>query len=118
MRILRLNNDLCELAEIGDELEDMLAELKAVRISFHQLNKTLALLAVGDFSRVMSTKNEPATALLNHFQKNKKFVHGSRISGKAFLCTINDTRTFVSLTDEDYEAAAKILRSYGYVKGD
>jgi hypothetical protein len=118
MRILRLNNDLCELAEIGDELEDLQAELKAVRISFYQLNKTLALLAVGDFSRVMSAKNEPATALLEIFQKNKKFVHGSRIFGKALLCTINGTRTLVSLTDEDYEIAAKVLRSYGYVKGD
>lgn len=118
MRILRLNNNICELAEIGDELEDMLAELKAVRISFYQLNKNLALLAVGDFSRVMSAKNEPATTLLEHFQKNKKFVHGSRIFGKALLCTINGTRTFVSLTDEDYEIAAKVLRSYGYVKGD
>lgn len=118
MRILRVNNDVCELVEIGDELEDMLAELKAVRISFYQLNKNLALLAVGDFSRVMSAKNEPATALLEHFQKNKKFVHGSRIFGKALLCTINGTRTFVSLTDEDYEIAAKVLRSYGFVKGD
>jgi hypothetical protein len=117
MRILRLNNNICELAEIGEKLEDRLDELKAHRIAFYSLNKTLALLAVADFNKVMRTENEPAQTLLDHFQKNNKYI-GSRIHGNAFLCTRSTTGIFVSLTDEDYEIAAKVLRSYGYVKGD
>jgi hypothetical protein len=40
------------------------------------------------------------------------------IVGPAFLCSFDGKENLVSLTDEDYETAAKILRSYGYVKGD
>ena len=42
MRILRLNNDICELAEIGDELEDLQAEVKGY-IEIVSLGATLRM---------------------------------------------------------------------------
>ena len=94
MRILRLNNDLCELVEIGDELEDLQAEVQGY-IELVTLGSTLRLV-VNEEGRYKNYRN----------------------NGPAFLCSFDGKENLVSLTDEDYEIAAKVLRSYGFVKGD
>jgi hypothetical protein len=111
MRILRLNNDICELAEIGDELDDLQAEVKGY-IEIVSLTKTLRLVVneEGLFSNFKF--NRPATQLYRNLRG------GDFIMGPAFLCSFDGKEDLVSLTDEDYEIAAKVLRSYGYVKGD
>lgn len=111
MRILRLNNDLCELVEIGDELEDLQAEVKGY-IEIVSLGETLRMVVneEGLFSNFRF--NRPATQLY------RSLGVGNMIMGPAFLCSFNGADNLVSLTDEDYETAAKVLRSYGYVKGD
>lgn len=109
MRILRLNNDLCELAEIekvGEEIKDYAGDLA--------LTKALIMIVNEDGRRLAYAVNEPATALYKAFYNP---ITGS-IYGPAFLCSFDGKESLVSLTDEDYETAAKVLRSYGYVKGD
>lgn len=111
MRILRVNNDVCELVEIGDELEDLQSEVKGY-IEIVSLGETLRMVVneEGLFSNFRF--NRPATELYRHIGGD------SMIMGPAFLCSFNGVDDLVSLTDEDYETAAKVLRSYGYVKGD
>lgn len=109
MKILRLNNNICELAEIekvGEEIKDYAGDLA--------LTKTLMMIVNEDGRRLAYAVNEPATALYKSFYN---LVVGS-VYGPAFLCSFDGKENLVSLTDEDYETAAKILRSYGYVKGD
>lgn len=115
MRILRLNNDLCELAEIGDELEDLQAEVKGyIEIVPAPLGSTLRIV-VNDDGRYMNLfNNGPATVLFRHFYGET----APYIVGPAFLCSFDGKENLVSLTDEDYETAAKVLRSCGFVKGD
>jgi hypothetical protein len=111
MRILRLNNDLCELAEIGDELEDLQAEVLGY-IELVTLGSTLRMV-VNDESLFSNFKvNRPASQLCRDLRG------GDFIMGPAFLCSFDGKEDLVSLTDDDYETAAKVLRSYGYVKGD
>lgn len=113
MRILRLNNDLCEMVEIGDELEDLQAEVKGY-IEIVSLGATLRMV-VNEEGRYMNFfNNGPATVLFRHFYGET----APYIVGPAFLCSFDGRESLVSLTDEDYETAAKVLRSYGYVKGD
>ena len=111
MRILRLNNNICELAEIGDELEDVHAEGHGY-IEIVTLGSTLRMVVneEGLFSNFKF--NRPATLLYRVLRG------GDFIMGPAFLCSFDGKENLVSLTDDDYEAASKILRSYGYVKGD
>ena len=111
MRILRLNNNICELTEIGDELEDLQAEVQGY-IEIVTLGSTLRMVVneEGLFSNFKF--NRPATLLYRDLRG------GDFITGPAFLCSFDGKENLVSLTDEDYEAASKILRSYGYVKGD
>ena len=111
MRILRINNDVCELVEIGDELKDLQAEVKGY-IEIVSLGATLRMVVnkEGLFSNFKV--NRPASQLCRDLRG------GDFIMGPAFLCSFNGVDNLVSLTDEDYETAAKVLRSYGYVKGD
>ena len=111
MRILRLNNDLCELADIGDELEDLQAVVQGY-IELVTLGSTLRMVVneEGLFSNFKV--NRPASQLCRDLRG------GGFIMGPAFLCSFDGKENLVSLTDEDYEIAAKVLRSYGYVKGD
>ena len=112
MRILRINNDLCELIEIGDELEDLQAEVKGY-IEVVSLGTTLRMV-VNEEGLFRDFKfNRPATLLYRYTH-----ISDNMIMGPAFLCSFDGYENLVSLTDEDYEAAAKILRSYGFVKGD
>lgn len=113
MRILRLNNDICELAEIGDELEDLQAEVQGY-IEIVTLGSTLRMVVNEEGRNMNFFNNGPATVLFRHFYGET----APYIVGPAFLCSFDDKKKLVSLTDEDYEAAAKVLRSYGYVKGD
>lgn len=109
MRILRLNNNICELAEIEnthEEIKEYAGDLA--------LTNSLLLVVNEDGRRLAYAVNEPATALYKAFYNP---ITGS-IYGPAFLCSFDGKENLVSLTDEDYEAASKILRSYGYVKGD
>lgn len=111
MKILRLNNNICELAEIGDELEDLQAEVKGYR-ELVTLGSTLRMV-VNDDSLFSNFKvNRPASQLCRDLRG------GGFIMGPALLCSFDGKENLVSLTDEDYETAAKVLRSYGYVKGD
>ena len=111
MKILRLNNNICELAEIGDELEDLQAEVQGY-IELVTLGSTLRMVVneEGLFSNFKF--NRPASQLCRDLRG------GDFIMGPAFLCSFDGRGSLVSLTDEDYEIAAKVLRSYGYVKGD
>ena len=111
MRILRLNNDLCELAEIGDELEDLQAEVQGY-IEVVTLSSTLRMVVNEEGWYQDFKVNRPASDLYMHAGGTSVIV------GPAFLCSFDGYEDLVSLTDEDYETAAKILRSYGYVKGD
>jgi hypothetical protein len=113
MRILRLNNDLCELAEIGDELEDLQAEVQGY-IELVTLGSTLQMVVNEEGRYRNFFNNGPATVLFRHFYGET----APYIVGPAFLCSFDSEENLVSLTDEDYEIAAKVLRSYGYVKGD
>lgn len=113
MRILRLNNDLCELAEIGDELEDLQAEVKGY-IELVTLGSTLRMVVNEEGRNMNFFNNGPATVLFRHFYGET----APYIVGPAFLCSFDGRESLISLTDEDYETAAKVLRSYGYVKGD
>lgn len=113
MRILRLNNDLCELVEIGDELEDLQAEVGGY-IEVVSLTKTLRLVVNEEGRYKDFLNNGPATVLYRHFYSEL----APYIVGPAFLCSFDGKENLVSLTDEDYETAAKVLRSYGFVKGD
>ena len=111
MRILRINNDLCELVEIGDELKDLQGEVKGY-IEVVSLGETLRMV-VNEEGLFKDFKfNRPATQLY------RSLGVGNMIMGPAFLCSFDGYENLVSLTDKDYEAAAKVLRSYGYVKGD
>lgn len=115
MRILRLNNDLCELAQIGDSYEDRCAEIGYSSAVVAPLGRTLRVVMANDFFRTHeeSSINHPASQVFLH--KGGKFI----IYGCAFLCSIDEHKGILcDLTDEDYETAAKVLRSYGYVKGD
>lgn len=111
MRILRLNNDVCELVEIGDELEDLQTEVQGY-IEIVTLGSTLRMVVneEGLFSNFRF--NRPATQLY------RSLGVGNMIMGPAFLCSFNGVDNLVSLTNEDYKIVAKILRSYGFVKGD
>lgn len=111
MRILRLNNDLCELAEIGDELEDLQAVVQGY-IELVTLGSTLRMVVNEEYLFSNFKFNRPATQLFRDLRS------GDCIMGPAFLCSSDGRESLVSLTDEDYETAAKVLRSYGYVKGD
>lgn len=111
MRILRLNNNICELAEIDGSHESMRAEVQGYR-EFVTLGSTLRMV-VNDESLFSNFKvNRPASQLCRDLRG------GDFIMGPAFLCSFDGKENLVSLTDEDYEIAAKVLRSYGYVKGD
>lgn len=115
MRILRLNNDICELVEIGDELEDLQTEVQGdIEIVPAPLGYTLRIVANDDSRNRNFFNNGPATVLFRHFYGET----APYIVGPAFLCSFDGVDNLVSLTDKDYEAAAKVLRSYGYVKGD
>lgn len=115
MRILRLNNDICELVEIGDELEDLQAEVQGyIEIVPAPLGITLRIVVNEEGRNMNFFNNGPATVLFRHFYGET----APYIVGPAFLCSFDGKENLVSLTDEDYETAAKILRSYGYVKGD
>ena len=113
MKILRINNDVCELVEIGDELEDLQAEVKGY-IEIVSLGATLRIVANDDSRNRNFFNNGPATVLFRHFYGET----APYIVGPAFLCSFDGYENLVSLTDEDYEIAAKVLRSYGFVKGD
>ena len=107
MRILRLNNNICELVEIENTHEVIKEYVEELTIT-----NTLLMVTNGNGRRLAYAENAPATALFRYFYKV-----GS-VYGPAFLCSYNKDYDLVSLTDEDYEIAAKVLRSYGYVKGD
>ena len=111
MRILRVNNDVCELVEIGDELEDLQAEVQGY-IEIVTLGSTLRMVVNEEGLFGNFKFNRPATLLYRDLRG------GDFIMGPAFLCSFDGYENLVSLTDEDYEIAAKVLRSYGYVKGD
>lgn len=111
MRILRLNNNICELVEIGNELEDLQAEVGGY-IEVVSLTKTLRLVVNEEGWYQDFKVNRPASDLYMHAGGTSVIV------GPAFLCSFDGKENLVSLTDEDYEIAAKVLRSYGYVKGD
>lgn len=111
MRILRINNDLCELVDIGDELKDLQAEVKGY-IEIVPLGATLRMVVNEDGLFSDFKFNRPATELYRHIGG------GNMIMGPAFLCSFDGYENLVSLTDKDYEAAAKVLRSCGFVKGD
>lgn len=113
MRILRLNNDLCELAEIGDELEDLQAVVQGY-IELVTLGSTLRMVVNEEGRYRNFFNNGPATVLFRHFYGET----APYIVGPAFLCSFDGKENLVSLADEDYETAVKVLRSYGYVKGD
>lgn len=114
MRILRLNNDLCELAEIDGSLESMQYEVNGW-IEVVPLTSSLRLVIDEEGKLYELNENLVATVLLRHFIKR---LADDRVVGPAFLCSFDGKESLVSLTDEDYETAAKVLRSYGYVKGD
>ena len=114
MRILRLNNDLCELAQIDGSLKSMQYEVNGW-IEVVPLTSSLRLVIDEEGKLYELNENPVATVLLRHFIKR---LADDRVVGPAFLCSFDGKESLVSLTDEDYETAAKVLRSYGYVKGD
>ena len=114
MRILRLNNDICELTEIDGSLKSMQYEINGW-IEVVPLTSSLRLVIDEEGKLYELNENPVATVLLRHFIKRLADDH---VVGPAFLCSFDGKESLVSLTDEDYETAAKVLRSYGYVKGD
>lgn len=114
MRILRLNNDICELAEIDGSPKSMENEINGFA-EILSLTSTLKMMVDREGHLYRVKKNPVATVLMRHFIKH---LADEFVRGPAFLCSYDDKRNYVSLTDEDYEIAAKVLRSYGFVKGD
>lgn len=112
MKILRLGNDICELADIENSTESIRAEIGG-SIEVIPLNKSLRLVINADRRQCKGLNvNKPASSL---------FMHDGGLSviiGRAFLCSYDGIGDLDNLTADDFETAKKILTSYGYVKGD
>lgn len=112
MKILRLGNDICELADIENSAESIRAEIGG-GIEVIPLNKSLRLVINADRRQCKGlTVNKPASSI---------FMHDGGMSiiiGRAFLCSYDGIGELDSLTADDFETAKKILTSYGYTKGD